>query len=323
MDFLEYIKTLNDEELEIAIKDKIDFLEEISYDLNEGTDTIGYEIGYNPSIYDLINNSKYTEMIVTNIYKGYIKRGMRLVYGRAEDYYGVNSNNGRYYYIDDDNYILDFCKYIKGKEVAAEFDLFRNIFSFMKDYFKYSYDNISREDMFKMIYSSNILCYPPINEHGFSWFKGKGNARCSERSLVAENILSIFGFESYMVIGREFDSDEVETPHAFNFIKYKEKDTNEELSALIDFSLYSSVFDINGEEVEKVPYIGFLNRLDDRLFEEMLYEDLHLGFEECEYLRINNNDMLLITPKKHREYYIDGVGLDDSKVKKIGSGFNE
>lgn len=322
MDFLEYIKILTDEELELAIKDKIEFLEQISYKQNEGTDTIGYELGYNPSIYDLINDSNDIDITITCIYKGYIKKGLRMVYGIAEDNYGVCSNDGRYYYIDEDSYILDFCKYIRNKEVVDEFDLFKNIFSFMKDYFKYSVDNISRENMFKMIYSSNILSYPLTNEHGFSWFKGRGNARCSERSLVAENILSIFGFESYIVIGRESDYDGIDTAHAFNFVKYKEKETNEELNTLIDFSIYASVFNINGEEVEKVPYVGFLNRLNDSLFRDLLCEDLKLEFYEFEYLRTNDKDLLIYFPNKLRTYYLDGKGIEKKKIK-IGSGLNE
>lgn len=314
MDFLDEIKDLSDKEIEKKVQETIEELEEISYEDNGEIDTIGYKLNYNPEEFNIteLELSKQFPVDIRCFYSGYIRRGLRFVYGIAYDDLGLTSSDGRYYYIDDDSYILDFFKYIKNIEILNEHELFCVVLDFIKDYFK-SIEDISRNEMFRMITKSGRIYYEPKSEHKFSEFKGRGNAMCSEYSLMACNILNVLGYDTYLVVGREHTEGKKGENHAFNFISYTEKETGKEKGALLDFANYVQVFDMNYNAIGISPFIGELEKLNEELVYDVVNNDKHLVFEDYSYIIIGKG-AYKIGYGRNRDYYISNELTPDETI---------
>lgn len=314
MDFYEEIKDLEMEELEKVVKEKIKVLEEASYEDNPELDTIGFEIDYNPTnvLIDLLNGEETIGIDSNCFYVGYARRGLRMVYGLSYGHENIVSNDGNYYYLDDDSYILEFCKYIQDKEVNNEYELFNYVLKFINDYFKKIKD-IDRYQMFHMIKKSKRDYYDPIKEHKFSEFKGKGNAMCSEIAVVAGNILNVFGMDTHIIIGHTKIDGGEESAHAYNMISYKETETGENIDAIIDFSYHTEVCDINYKNIMCVPFIGEIEKLDTELVKKIVYENEILSFEDYFYMLLGNT-IIKLGCQRNRNYYIGKEYEMDCKV---------
>lgn len=201
IEIIEYIKRLDDKELRNFVEERIEFLEEDEDGMYP--DTIGYIVDYNPesTILTKENENTIADTILRNNYMGYIPYGTRIVYGIATDKEGlVKTNLGRYYYIDDDDYIFGFCKSIRDKEITDIYMLFDLIFNYIQDYFGII-EQIDRDKMTNLILKKEYHFFDPIYENRLSMFKKKGNAQCSEIALAAQNILSFFAIESNYIFG--------------------------------------------------------------------------------------------------------------------------
>ena len=122
MKFYNETKNLSNEELERVVKIRINQLERKSKKENGNIDIIGYDIGYNPEIYDIKKPGKLPPVRTIYIYDGYVPKNTRYVYGITPEVFNNSySNVGCYYYVDDDSYILDFCKYVRDKDVQNEY----------------------------------------------------------------------------------------------------------------------------------------------------------------------------------------------------------
>ena len=318
MEILKKIEKLSDLKLNKYVEDRIDYLEEESLKYNPNIDTIGFKLDYNPTDYHLLDKEdiKSFEIKVRCFYSGYIPKGIRIVYGMEYHDGMIASNNGNYYYVDDDNYIKDFCKFIKDKEVVDEFELFDYILEFIRNYFGNIRKLPERDSMNRLILEKDNYFYKPVNEHSFSSFEKKGNAMCTEYSLMAQNIMSFFDIESYYVIGKEEDKINGVENHAFNLINFNKKDTNEERNYLIDFTTPVKVYNENFEELGKSPFMGKLERLDQEFVNDLLTNDTHMSFKSYAYY-ILGNTLLKISGDIKREYYIDSKLINKDLKKKI------
>ena len=213
IEIIEYIKRLDDKELRNFVEERIEFLEEDEYGMYP--DTIGYVVDYNPesTILTKENENTIADTILRNNYMGYISYGTRIVYGIATDKEGlVKTNLGRYYYIDDDDYIFGFCKSIRDKEITDIYMFFDLIFNYIQDYFGII-EQIDRDKMTNLILKKEYHFFDPIYENRLSMFKKKGNAQCSEIALAAQNILSFFAIESnYITQHKNFIKDSKKCP---------------------------------------------------------------------------------------------------------------
>ena len=217
-----------------------------------------------------------------------------------------------YDYIDDDSYVLEFCKYIRDKEVNNEYELFNYLLKFINNYFKKIKD-VDRYEMFKMIKKSKRNYYSPVNEHKFSEFKGKGNAMCSEIAVVAGNILNVFGMDTHIVIGYVNEDGEEDSAHAYNLISYTETETGEEIDAIIDFSHHTEVCDINYKKIMDVPFIGEIEKLDEELVKKLVFENEILSFEDYFYMLLGNT-VVKLGCQRDRNYHIGKEYEIDCKV---------
>ena len=318
MNLLKKIEKLDDNELEKFVKKRIALLE-LKKRSEMISNTVGFLLDYNPSCYDLLDCSdEICEIPIISKFDGYIPLGTRIVYGM---YYNINqkivSNNGYYYYMNDDKYILEFCKYIKNKKVFDEFELFDYLLEFCQKYFG-TIEFIKREDMKKLINVNDRAFYKPINEHGFSLFKNKGNYQCSEISIMVQNILSFLGFNISLIIGKEqLDGCNTES-HAFNFIDFNYSLTKEKLSLLFDAAIPVNVVDINCNVVGLSPYIHYLDKSKDET-----YYDLSHGITDeinCEdYNYVTMLDRFFTFGNDSYRHYSLGLFLkqQDDVVQKV------
>jgi hypothetical protein len=110
-----------------------------------------------------------------------------------------------------------------------------------------------------------------IDSFDLSDFKKKGIAMCTERGALAQNILSLFEFDSYYCMGY-FNYDDKTEGHCYNIVRtvngYR----------LVDFSVgvlqYSDSFE------RSVPFIADISTSE---FEKFMSEDYEFTLENYEY----------------------------------------
>ena len=202
MNFYEQIVNLNEKNLRKKIKRKIDKLERKTRKNNPDYNVLGYHVPANKEKYDTYEGEEGTnfDLEMRCFYNGYICKNSKVVYGLVYDLNGNAGNYGSYYYVDDDEYIYDFCKYIQDKEIEDIFELLEYMLDFLKDYFG-RIKLIDRNNMFQLLYKNEDELYDPIQEHSITHFKNKGNAMCTEYSVMAQNLMRVFDIESYLMIG--------------------------------------------------------------------------------------------------------------------------
>ena len=316
MDFLKAIEPLSHEELKERVQEKIHLLEEEQK--GEKIDCLGYLIGHNPVNDNWIDKSKFghVEVSIRCIYYGYIPKGTKMVYGITYDQNGTVSNDGKYYYVDDETYLYDFCSYIQDKGIDNEYELLDYVLIFLQSYFGFI-PKIEREKMHHMIYKSlqGKAAYEPTNQRGLSDFKGKGNAMCTEYAIMAQNILSLFDFDMFLVIGREQTGDNKGEGHAFHFISFEESDTHKEVNALIDFANYVQIYNVNLEEIGSSPYMIPIENFDDDFIEKFIKNEQNIVYPDYGYF-IVGNQMTELTYTRDRKYSVEKKLIPDLSVKK-------
>ena len=318
MNFYEELKDMTDEEIEKHLSYEIYNLENRSKQNNDG-DVIGYNVPYNPTGIDLLRKEEFAIPIKLRcFYGGYVPKGTKVVYGFASDINGSFANEGRYYIVDDDSYIYDFCKYIKDIDIKSEGDLFRHILTFLKTYLG-GIPNRSRDEMFQMVLKNDKIYHDPINEHKLSDFKHKGNAMCSEYTIMANNILSVFGFDSYVIMGHEKDIRGVEG-HAFNFVSYT-NEKYERVDVLMDFFNDVDIYDVSFNKLGSCPYIRDLDDLNNEFVYEFINSKRHIVDNEyC--IMVIGKSLFEVLFDRTRDYFIqnelkvDFTSTNCQKVKK-------
>ncbi len=306
MKYLQKIQKLNDDKLKKFVKKRITLLEKKQIS-NMVSDTIGYLLDYNASIFDILDfSNKMLEVPTLAKFDGYIPLGTKLVYGM---YYlnpaKIVSNGGCYYYIDDDSYILDFCKYIKNKEICSDLELFDYLLDFSHNYFGVI-GTMKREDMIKLINLNNMSFIKPIKEPVFSLFKKKGNYQCSEIGIITQNILSFLGYDTSLIIGNQkFDNYET-VAHAFNFVDINQNKT-QKISILLDTASTIDVVDLNWHVIGHSPYVCQLDKPKNQK-----YNDLVLGkIDEIKcpnytYM-VTSNNIFTFAQNNNRHYTVGKV----------------
>ena len=199
--------------------------------------------------------------------------------------------------MDDGDYIVEFAKYIKEKEVENEYELFDYVLEFLRDYFG-EIKTIERSEMFQMILKDEKTFYPAIQEHMLSDFRKKGNAMCSEYATAAQNILSVFGFDMGLVIGQEQTDGYKEETHAFNLVSFKERKSKEEIYLLLDFAGYINVYNEKFEIIDKSPFLLFMPELTDEMMIKILYQKENISGEDYAYYVIGDTTLKLGANRK-------------------------
>ncbi len=161
--------------------------------------------------------------------------------------------------------------------------------------------------MFSLLVDSNGNYIKPHQEHSIRDFKGKGNAMCTEYAVMAQNILRMFDFESYYIVGNLSFNDDKSESHAFNIVSFVDQDTGEYKDAVIDFINGIKIYDMDFNVIGDEPFIGFIDNLDQDFADRFFGGEEHLTFEEYSYCILGDSFFKLVNEDKSREYSVDNM----------------
>ena len=273
-----------DEDIKELMDAYIDVYNELSYDLNPISSTmkvIGRDIDINPEgNYTIYTNNKWF---------GFIPNDVKVVTDKRGCY-----NKGCYYYLNDRKYLYDFAKFIKGEKIKDEAAFVAYVYLYMHYYFENIFNPMDREVVNGLLLNQNDIYYPPVKEHDISDFKFKGSAKCSELSVMAQNIMSIFGYNSLIV----FDES-----HAYN-IFYQSKDD----AYILDYHNCFKFYNHNLDLVKEVPFMAKIDNYNDDILEDLLYQGGRVEFDDVYFIKFGQNSVPFFEGYK-RIYKADGVKI--------------
>ena len=297
---IKVIKRIRNEDiLNKYIEYRINKLSKESIEYNIKNDTIGSIIGINS-----YENKVEDKFLTIDTYIDYIPKGKRIVYGAFTDSICRLYNKGYYYYLDDDQYIYDFVKYIKNIDINIDTinDLVIIIYDFLTSYLYKSIDPIDREVLHQLILENSTSYFKPIKEHSIRDFYGNGSAKCTEYSIMGQNILSFMNIESYLM----FD-----TEHAYNIIYYNN------MYYLIDFSNTIGLFDFDFKFIREFPFFVDLYGFDDSKFQELVDRKSTLILDNFNYIYIGSK-LFEVYDNKKRNYSCGGKLIEEEKISLLG-----
>lgn len=242
-------KAKDDRELLSIASDLIKKAVAFSSEINDDIDYLGVNVGINATDFlsvDNILSGKDVEYGLKTRFFGYVPLGMKIIYNSWFNKKNhLASNKGGYYYLDDDSYVFDFLKFVKNISISDDYELFLAISDFLRTYFLPPTSNMKREQLHKLIYKDEDTFFEPIRQHSIRDFKGNGSAMCSEYALLAQNLLSIFGFKCLYVIDNN---------HAYNILLY-----DDDRAFILDFLNVVGVYDIDFNLLREAPFLEFIS----------------------------------------------------------------
>ena len=153
-----------------------------------------------------------------------------------------------------------------------------------------------------LVYVNNNGSVNNVLTSAVSNISANGGTMMQYGLIMANNILSVFGFDSYVIIGYEKAETTGIEGHAFNFISYT-NDKYERVNALVDFANSVSVFDINFNKLGNSPYIIYLDKLDNEFVNNFINNEVHLINNDYYYV-VMGNTLLQLISERNRDYYI-------------------
>lgn len=306
MDIVEMIKKCrDDDELKELVDEVIEVYTNMAKYENDDMDYIGTCLDINPINYHIDDPNfeidRYYDCV--NFWKGYIPLGTKIVYGRFYiPKYRTSSHKGCYYYVDDDNYIFDFFKMIKEeKDIDNVHDIIFLVFRFIEKKFVRYFNPKDRNVINKLIHKTDELYFRPVKEHSIKDFYGNGSAMCSEIALIAENLMSVLGYEIMYMEDKE---------HAYNiFVDHvDEKDVD---IYVLDFANWVECYDVNFNLIAKSPYIEKIDGGDNELIDQMVNHGKRIELDDY-YLYSINDSIYEVRDGQKRSFGTD-FALEEEK----------
>ena len=124
---------------------------------------------------------------------------------------------------------------------------------------------------------------------------------CTERAAIAENLLSLFGIESYYCMGCIDNNGKIE-PHCFIIAKAKED------YRLLDYSIPIPVYR-NGKLIDYAP---FMAKISFEEFEQIIQDGVLKKFDNYYYIYTQNGPKK-VPDNKYRTYVVGTFELDKNK----------
>ncbi len=304
MDIVEMINECNtDEELKALARETIEGFSNLAQKENYNRKYIGADLDINPRDYHLAEpNLKTREKFDFNyLWTGYIPLGTKVVYGYCcSPTTKTSFHSGYYFYVDDDSYVYEFFKYLKGKDIETEFDIIFLAYIFVMNWLnkkRVNFNGREREDIDRLLIKDDDFFYRPTKEHSIKDFYFNGSAMCSEISLLAENLMSIFGLDVMYVVDKN---------HVYNIYidHYDPEDLEKIRSYIVDFSGWVDCINEKFEVVGISPFITEIENGNQSLLKEMVEDGKRIEVNEYIVFNINGENYELSLNKK-REYGID------------------
>ena len=310
MDFYNTIKNLDDEQIRELISFKID---EARYRSQAFTSRfIGVDCDINPTL----SIDGEVEPDSQCMWQGFIPEDVKIIYSFIKDKDGYTVNNGCYYYVKDHDYLYEFAKYIKDKDIKKESEFLCHVYNFIENYF-YS---LTRHDQERMAMHRPLLdkegrYIPPTSEHLFSDFKNSNSALCSEYSVMAQNILSIFGYVM-IYFGGSVNSPTGKGGHAFNFTLVGET------PCIVDFTIPVNVYNLEGRIIRQSPFLGAINDFTTETLKRHISE--HEPYDFKEYFSVDMGFKEKLYPNgKNRTYVIGNVEVFNKSNHTLQKSINK
>lgn len=180
-----------------------------------------------------------------SVFKGFIPLKTRIKYANLniEDY-GMESTD----------FIYEFAHFIKKHNINNKASLIHNLEYFVNSYFGFP-GKIDRETIFNEIAwqttTTDEEYFKALENNKLGDLKGKGAAQCTERGALVQQVLSIFGTESYYCMGC-VDLGDRQEGHCFNIVKRKND------YALLDYSITIVSYKEDGSVQAYYPFVGTL-----------------------------------------------------------------
>lgn len=285
MDILQKLSNCSYEEIEDIVKEEVRKQNNASQDVNLGI--IGGSLMRRP-------------------HKGFISKKSKIKF--SSNTLGVDSYN-----MDSEDYIIDFAKIVFNCKLDSKGLIIQNLATFINQYFG---ELESLEDKRSDFLTSRCR----LDEEGFALeedeenisiedFKGVKLAQCTEKAAITQNILSLFGFESYFCCGA-VKTDSSEEFHSFNVVAGKNK-TGETVYRVVDTSLQVPVYNANGVERYRRPYVATIPTED---FQDFIDGKKSLSFSD--YIVTSEG-----TQHQGTRYY--GINMDAKELIDLRYGEND
>jgi len=215
-----------------------------------------------------------------SVFKGFIPLNTRIKYANLniEDY-GMESTD----------FIYEFAHFIKMYNINNKASLIHNLEYFVNSYFGFP-GKIDRETIFNDIAwqttTTDEEYFKALENNKLGDLKGKGAAQCTERGALVQQVLSIFGTESYYCMGC-VDLGDRQEGHCFNIVKRKND------YALLDYSVPIVSYKEDGSVRTYYPFVGTLTNE--------------------EFLDFVNNGVI----KSFDDYYMNGRQYEKAGTKRM------
>lgn len=205
-------------------------------------------------------------------YLGFIPFDTRIKYNNfAMETYSMNTTD----------FIYGFADFIKKQNINKTGMMIASMETYINSYFGLHHKN-SREEIFNSkawnSTETDEEYFQALENNSIGDLKGQNAAECTERAALAQQLLSVFGLDSYYCIGC-VKTERKEEAHAFNVVKSKNG------YVLLDYSMPVTCYDKDNNPKIFFPFMGVMN---DEEFEEFIRGGNLKEFNDYEFINTNN-----------------------------------
>ena len=182
-------------------------------------------------------------------YCGFIPLDTRIKYA---------TNNLEDYGMQTTDFIYEFAHYIRSGKLDNDRKIIYRLERFINKYFGYSNVDRRQEILNDKAWNSTTTdeeYFAALEQNKLGDLKGQNVAMCTERGALAQQILSLLGYETYYCMGC-INIHGKEEAHCFNIIK-RENDY-----LLLDYSAVVCGYNQDGTVKDYYPFIGVLSNED-------------------------------------------------------------
>lgn len=196
------------------------------------------------------------------------------------------------------DFLYEFGRFVKKYDISNKAMLIHSLESFINNYFGINDSSRDlRASIFNDIAWNNTKTdeeyFEALENNEIGALKGKGVALCTERSAVAQQILSLYDIESYYCMGSILHNDgdrECSEAHCFNIVKRKND------YAIVDYSMPVTSYK-EGKVRSYYPFVGVLSNEE---FEDFISNQSIRSFNEYNFKDGEKN----IIDNKNRKYVV-------------------
>lgn len=248
---------------------------------------------------EFLGFKKYKNFIASH--KGLIAPDTRIRYcNMSMNHYSMKTTD--YYY--------EFAKYLKEYNINNKSVLVRVLENFINGYFGINNTNKDMRDAYfnQLTWQTTTTdeeYFAKIDSLEIGDLKGKNIAMCTERAAIAQNILTLFGFETYYCMGA-IDNNGQREAHCFNIVKAKNS------FMLVDYSIPCPLIFMD----KIIDYAPFQGKIDFNEIEDVLLNGIYKTFDSYEYVQ-NSNEIKKVLTGKTRIYTVGNLDIEYTKNHKL------